>query len=113
MSRPRRSPAPPGRVHVVCTGRVNPDHGDNRIRALQAEGDAAMGLSFSCPGRTPTTGYAHADGAETYNFRCGKCRRHWKPSREDLARVVLAIAAVQGGWDVPVVVDISLIERAV
>jgi hypothetical protein len=100
-------------VKITCTGRADPRHGDNHIRALQAEGNAATGLSFSCPGRTPTTGYAHADGGETYDFRCAKCRRHWKPSREDFARVVLVIAAVQGGWNAPVTVDISMIGRAI
>jgi hypothetical protein len=112
MSRPRRSPAPPGRVLVVCSGRGEPKHeGERRIKALQANGNAETGLTFTWIGASPVTPFAHVDG-ETLRFRCPKCRRYKPISRDNFARVVLVIAAIQGGWDDPVTVDLSRIERA-
>lgn len=94
MSRPRQSPAPPGRVAVICTGRADPDHGERLVKTLQFIRAADRAPAFTWRGRSPVTGFAHVDGGETSEFRCGLCPRHVKLSRQRLAQVVLTIAAV-------------------
>lgn len=111
MPRARRKPAPPGRVLVVCTGRG--DHAERRLATLQVAAVAGGEAEFLWRGKPPVTGYAHADGSQTYVFGCGLCHRRPECSRDRLARLVLAVAAVQGGWDKPVTVDISTVERAI
>ena len=113
MSRPRRTPAPPGRVEVICTGRSDPRHGRKHLITLQLARADDGTAEFLWRGKSPVTSYAHPDGAQTYEFGCGKCHRNPKFSGERLAQLVLAIAAVQGTWDTPVVVDISAVEKAI
>jgi hypothetical protein len=111
VSRLRRSPAPPGRVRVICTGRADPGHGERLVKVLQF-GQAADGApAFTWRGPSPITPFARANGGETYDFRCGTCRRNPKLSRDRRAQIVMTAAAVHG-WDVPITVDISAIERA-
>lgn len=114
MSRRSRSPAPPGRVQVICTGRQDPRHHRRHLATLQTVAPAGGGLpAFTWRGRSPVTRFAKADGSQTYEFRCGICRRNPKYAQERLARIVFAFAATQGTWETPVIVDISMIERAI
>ena len=112
MGRPRRSPAPPGRVQVICTGRADPEHGTRHIKPLQMTRTPDGAPVFTWRGKPPVTSFAREDGGDTYRFRCGIFHRNLELGRERLAEIVLAIAAVQGTWDVPVTVDVSAIERA-
>lgn len=111
MSRLRRSPAPPGRVRTTCSGRADPDHGERLVKILQTTRTGAGEPAFTWRGPSPVTPFAHSDGGQTFEFRCGTCRRNPKLSGEHLAQIVLTAAAVHG-WDAPIVVDLSLIERA-
>lgn len=107
MPRPRRRPAPPGRVHVVCTHRDD-DAEAARIKVLQmlADKDSPGGIVFTGVAGVPVEGYA-------YSFRCPACRRHLKISKEKFPQVVRLLAERQGTHgETPVLVDISRIERA-
>jgi hypothetical protein len=98
---------------VICTGRADPKHGTRHIKPMRMTRTPDGEPAFTWRGKPPVTGYAHADGSETYEFDCGVCHRHMELSRKNFAQIVLAIAAVQGTWDTPVTVDISSIERAI
>ena len=118
MPRPRRKPAPPGRVDIICTGRGDPEHNRNHLRTLQAVSKEGR-IRFSWVprgrmGRVPVTGHRRGeDGLHTIEARCGKCRRHLKRREEDFAEIVRVLAEKQGTrGERPVIVDISLIERA-
>ena len=118
MPRPRRKPAPPGRVEIICTGRGGPDHGRKHLETLQMV-SAAEGIRFRWVprgrmGRVPVTGNRRGeDGLHTIEARCGKCRRHLKRREEDFAEIVRVLAEQQGTrGERPVIVDISLIDRA-
>jgi hypothetical protein len=111
VTRPRRSPASPGRVRVTCTGRADPGHGERLVKVLQLVKAADGVPAFTWRGPSPVTPFAHADGGETYEFRCSTCRRNPKLSRARLVQIVMTAAAVHG-WNVPITVDISAIERA-
>jgi hypothetical protein len=76
VSRPRRSPAPPGRVRVTCSGRADPGHGERSIKPLQFNRTADGEPAITWRSKSPVTGYAHADGSATCEFRCGLCPRH-------------------------------------
>jgi hypothetical protein len=116
VPRPRRNRRPPGQVHVICTGRgahdpvpFRPDlrlvHRDGQVRVMH---DRRQG-----PG--PVTDFRAADGLDTFEVRCGTCGRHFKRHEDKLAVIIQALAAYQGiGGDdnTPIVLDISLIERA-
>jgi hypothetical protein len=107
MSRPRRKPAPPGRVHVVCSHRQ--DGAPRRIRVLQmiADSQSPGGIMITAQGGPPVEGFA-------YSFECGSCPRHLKISKERFPQVVVKLAEMQGTHgETPVVVDISRLDRAV
>jgi hypothetical protein len=99
-------------VRVTCSGRADPGHGERLVRTLQLVRTADGAPAFSWRGRPPVTSFAHADGGQTFQFQCGTCRRNPKLSGERLAQIVLTAAAVHG-WDAPIVVDLSLLERAI
>jgi hypothetical protein len=107
VPRPRRKPAPPGRVHVVCTHRDD-DAEPSRIKVLQmlAHEESPGGILFTGLGGLPIEGSA-------YSFRCPRCRRHLKIRKDRFPRVVVLLAERQETHgESPVLVDISRIERA-
>jgi hypothetical protein len=107
MSRPRRTPAPPGRVHVVCTHRLD-DAEPVLIGKFQMTADPKSpgGILISALGGPPVEGFAYA-------FRCSECRRHVKTRKERFVPLVLVLAEQQGTHgETPDIVDISRIERA-
>jgi len=104
--RPRRKPAWPGRIHVVCSHRQ--DGEPKRIRVLQmvADGPSPGGIMITALGGPPQEGHA-------YSFKCGSCGRHFKISKERFRPLVRALAEMQGTHgDTPVVLDISRVDRA-
>lgn len=118
MPRPRRKPAPPGRVEIICTGRGEPDHDRKHLEALQAIRENGR-LRFKWMprgqlGRVPVTGHRRSEeGLHTIDARCGTCRRHLKRREEDFAEIVQGLAEQQGTHgERPVIVDISVIEQA-
>lgn len=52
------------------------------------------------------TGMTDDDRMQTFDFWCGTCRLGSKPNQRQLSRIVKGIAAVSGGWDKPIEVDI-------
>ena len=107
MSRPRRKPAPPGRVHVVCSHRGDPRYpGTKQLDILQMRPDGNGEITFTALNGPPIEGYA-------YRYRCGICRRNAKIRKERMLPLVMALAEMQGTHgDTPVVVDISHLDRA-
>jgi hypothetical protein len=110
MSRPRRKPAPPGRIHVVCSHRSeNAATADRRrIKVMQMlpDSESPGGIMVTAPGGPSVEGFA-------YSFACGDCHRHFKVAKERFLRVVVALAEMQGTHgETPVVVDISRLDRA-
>jgi len=66
-------------------------------------------------GSGPVTDFQAADGLETFEVKCGTCRRHFKRHEDKLVVIIRALAEYQGirGDDnTPIVLDISMIERA-
>jgi hypothetical protein len=108
VSRPRRNPAPAGRVDVLCSGRGDPDHGELRhIVTLQMQRHDDGEVTFTGRGGPPIEGHC-------YVFRCGTCRRNLKIRKERMLPLVTALAEQQDTHgETPIRVDISVIERAV
>jgi hypothetical protein len=108
VPRPRRAPAPPGRVHVVCSHRAEDRREPALIKVVQATAheESPGGIMFTALGGVPAEGNA-------YSFRCTACRRHLKIGKNRFPGIVVALATQQGTrGDTPVLVDISRIERA-
>jgi hypothetical protein len=107
VPRPRRQPAPPGRVRVVCThldGNAEPAL--IKVVQMTAHKDSPGGIMFTALGGMPAEGSA-------YSFQCRACRRHVKIRKDKFPRVVLLLAEQQGTYgETPVLFDISRIERA-
>lgn len=116
MPRPRRQPAPPGRVEIICTGRG--DHVRQRVEQyLLVDDDGVARLRWLPRGKNghvPVTGHRQGEeGWQTADLRCGRCRRHLKVGEERLIEVIRVAAACQRTrGEHLIVVDISVIERA-
>jgi hypothetical protein len=107
VPRPRRQPAPSGRVHVVCSHRDD-DAEPTLIKVLQmtAHEDSPGGIMFTALGGVPAEGNA-------YSFRCRACPRHLKIRKDRFPQVVVLLAEQQKTHgESPVLVDISRIEHA-
>ncbi len=116
MPRPRRNRRPPGNVRVVCTGRGGHDLVPLRpdLQILGAGGQIRIKWNRA-QGPGPVTGFSAADGLRTYETRCATCGRHFKCRENKLGIIVMALAGHQGiaGDDnTPIVLDISMVERA-
>jgi hypothetical protein len=106
VPRPRRQPAPPGRVHVVCTHRADAEPALIKVVQATAHEPSPGGILFTALGGMPQEGNA-------YSFRCPACRRHLKIRKDRLPQVVVLLAEQQKTHgESPVLVDISRIERA-
>ena len=118
MPRPRRKPAPPGRVEIICTGRGDPDHGRKHMgwyRMVVEDGQVRLRwMPRGQMGRVPVTGHRRWEEWQTIDAGpCGRCRRHLKRGEEHFIDVIRVLAEQQGTHgERPVIVDISLIERA-
>lgn len=117
MPRPRRNRRPPGQVRVICTGRGKHDRVPFRpdLRIIRTSDGQVHVMWDRRQGPGPVTGFGAADGLETFEVRCGTCGRHFKCHEDRLGTIIAALAAFQGirGDDnTPIVLDISLIERA-
>jgi hypothetical protein len=116
MPRPRRNRRPPGVIHVLCTGRGKHDPVPFRPDLRLVRRDDKVRVMWNrrqAPG--PVTYFHAADGLETFEVRCGTCGRHFKRHEDKFSVIVLALAVYQGisGDDNrPIIVDISMIERA-
>jgi hypothetical protein len=105
VPRPRRQPAPPGRVRVVCSHRDNAEPALIKVLQMTAHQDSPGGILFTALGGIPQEGNA-------YSFDCPACPRHLKIRKDKFPRVVLLLAEQQGTHgETPVLVDISRIER--
>lgn len=117
MPRPRRNRRPPGVVHVVCTGRGKHNRVPFRpdLRMIRASDGQVRIMWNRRQGPGPVTGFGAADGLDTYDIRCGSCGRHFKCHEDRLAVIIAAMAefqGVRGDDNTPIVLDISMIERA-
>ncbi len=115
MSRPRRSPASPGRVAVVCTGRGRHNRVPLGTLQLRRDGEAVRLVYNTREGPAPVTPFAAPNDIATYDLKCGTCGRHLKRHEDWLIQTAFALAGHQGisGDDsTPIVLDISTIERA-
>lgn len=117
MSRPRRKPAPPGRVQILCTGRGT--HDVVKIRTLQMiDAGTEVALRWNQrEGKPPVTGFRDAEGRQTYELKCNRCRpgRHLKIREDKLGKAAMALAGfhgISGDDNTPVPVDISALEVA-
>lgn len=109
MTRPRRKPAPPGRIRVCCSHRLK-DAEPRHVTTLQmtADPESPHGIMVTALGGPPIEGHA-------YSFRCPEptCGRHLKIARARFVPLVVALAEQQNTHgDTPIVVDIARIERA-
>ena len=118
MTRARRKPAAPNLVKVICTGRGEPGHGENRLAELQGYTEAGL-LRFAWVprgkgGEGPVTGRRRGpEGWHTISVRCGTCGRDFQRHEEQFGEIVKALGKLQGtSGERPVVVDISRVENS-
>ncbi len=115
MSRPRRKPRPPGNVQIICTGRGRHNRVPLRTLQLVRAGDGAALVWNTREGPAPVTPFAAPGDVGTYDLKCGTCGRHLKRHEDWLVKAALALAeqqGVRGSDNTPIVLDVSLIERA-
>jgi hypothetical protein len=106
VPRPRRQPALPGRVHVVCSHRDDAEPALIKVLQMTAHAESPGGIMFTALVGVPAEGYA-------YSFRCPVCPRHLKIRKDRFTQVVWLLAEQQETHgDTPVIIDISRIERA-
>jgi hypothetical protein len=117
VPRPPRGRRPPGVVHVSCTGRGKHSRVPFRshLRMIRP-GDGQVRVMWNRrQGPGPVTGFGAADGLDTYEIRCRTCSRHFKCHEDRLGVIIAALAehqGIRGDDNRPIVLDISLIERA-
>ena len=116
MPRPRRTRRPPGSVHVICTGRGkhNPVPLRPDLQFFEAGGKLHIRWDRR-QGTGPVTGFSDTDGLQTYETRCSTCGRHFKRREDRLGLIVIVLAGhqgIRGDDNTPVVLDISMVERA-
>jgi hypothetical protein len=116
VPRPHRNRRPPGVVHVVCTGRGTHDKVPFRpdLRAIRHDGQVRI-MWNRRQGSGPVTDFKATDGLETFEVKCGTCGRHFKRHEDKLVVTIRVLAEYQGiaGDDnTPIVLDISMIDRA-
>lgn len=115
MSRPRRKRRPPGNVLVCCTGRGKHDLVRLRTLQLRIDGDRVRVYWDQREGAAPETGFRADGDVKTFEFQCGTCRRNPK-FREDrlveIARVLAEHQGIRGDDNTPIVLDISMVEKA-